>query len=83
VLEVLEKIKVLFESEDDAKLFRESLEEFCLNKRIGHIFKPESNLFFDPESGKKKFICEICEVEDDLVENIEALIEGFNGKRSY
>lgn len=77
------KIKVSFESEDNANLFRESLEEFRLNKRISHVYKPESNLFFDPaESGKKKFICEICEVEDDddLDKNIKTLIERFKGE---
>ena len=79
---MVEKIKVSFESEDDAKLFRESLEEFRLDKRIGHILKPESNLLFDSD-GKKKFICEICKVEDALIENIEALIKRSNGKHSY
>ena len=77
---MVEKIKVSFESEDDAKLFRESLEEFRLDKRIGHIYKP--NPFFD-ESGKKKFNCEICKVENDLVENIEASIKESRGKRFY
>jgi hypothetical protein len=77
---MIEKINVLFESEDDAKLFRESLEEFRLNKKIGHIYKV--NLSYD-ESGKGKFNCEIYKVEDDLVKNIEALIKRFNGKRSY
>jgi hypothetical protein len=78
---VVEKIEVLFESEDDDKLFRESLEEFCLNKRIGHIFKP--NRFFNADESGKEIYCEICEVEDDLVENIEASIKRFRGKRIY
>jgi hypothetical protein len=78
---VVKKIKVLFESEDDDKLFRESLQEFCLDKRISHIFKPSRFLNAD-ESGKEIY-CEICEVEDDLVENIEALIKKFRGKRFY
>ena|GEM_PF-5618553 len=75
---MVEKIKVSFESEHDAKLFGESLEEFHL--RIGHIYKPA--LFLDG-SEKDKFICEICKVEDDLVENIEALIKRLNGKYFY
>jgi hypothetical protein len=77
---MIEKINVLFESEDDAKLFRESLEEFRLNKKIGHIY--HVNLSYD-ETGKGKYNCEIYKVEDDLVKNIEALIKRFNGKRSY
>ena len=79
------KIEVSFESEDNANLFRESLEEFRLDKKISHVSKPESNLFFDTESGKKKFICEIYIAEDGLDKNTEALIEiliqRFNGKR--
>jgi hypothetical protein len=79
---VVEKIKVSFESEDDAKLFRESLEEFRLNNRIGHIDKNPVH-FLGGGGEKEKFICEIFKVEDDLVKNIEALIERFNGKRFY
>ena len=79
---MLEKMKASFESKDDAKLFLESLEEFILNKRIDHIYKDPIH-FLGGGGEKEKFICEIFKVEDDLVKNIEALIERFNGKRSY
>jgi hypothetical protein len=77
---VVEKIKVSFESEDDAKLFRESLEGFRLNKRIGHIDRNPVHFLGGGVGEKEKFICEICKVEDDLDENIKALIKRFNGK---
>ena len=76
-------MKVSFESRDDAKLFGESLEEFISNKRIDHINKNPVHFLGGGVGEKEKFICEICEVEDDLVENIEALIKRFNGKHSY
>ena len=72
-----------FESKDDAKLFRESLEEFLSNKRIGHINKDPDHFLGGGVGDKEKFIYEIFKVEDDLVKNIEALIERFNGKHSY
>ena len=75
---MVEKIKVSFESRYEAKLFRESLEEFILNKRIGHINKNPDYFL-----GEEKFIYEICKVEDGLVENIKALIKRFNGELSY
>ena len=79
---MVEKIKVSFESRDDAKLFRESLKEFLLNKRIGHIGENPIHFLGGGVGEEEKFICEICKFEDDLVENIETLIRRFNGKRS-
>jgi hypothetical protein len=79
---VLEKMEASFESKDNAEFFRESLEEFLLNKKIGHIYNPRH--FLGGGVGEnEKFIYEICKVEDDLVKNIEALIKRFNGMRSY
>ena len=80
---MIEKIKVSFESEDDAKLFRESLNEFLLNKRIDHINKNPDHFLGGGVGEKEKFIYEICKIEDDLDKNIEALIKRFNGKHFY
>jgi hypothetical protein len=79
---VVKKIKASFESEDNAKLFRESLEEFILNKRIAHVHKNPDRFLGGGVGEKEKFTYEICKVEDDLVENIETLIRRFNGERS-
>ena len=80
---MVEKIEVSFESKDDAKLFRESLEEFILNKRIDHINKNLHHFLGGGVGENEKFIYEICKIEDDLVENIKALIKRFNGKQFY
>jgi len=80
---VVEKIEVSFENESDGKLFKKSLEEFRLNKRIGRISDKPALSLNGGEGGKPIFIYEICKFEDDLVENIEVLIKRFNGKRFY
>ncbi len=75
---MLEKMEASFESKDNANLFRESLEEFLLNKKIGHIYNPR-HFLGGGVGGKEKFIYEICKIEDGLVENIKELIKRFNG----
>ena len=72
------KMKVSFESEDNAKLFRQSLEELISNKGIGCIPKYLNRSLNGGVGGNEKFIYTIWEIPDNL--NIEELVKRFKGK---